>query len=51
MEFTQNHMQEWLSNFIIMQELYPLFTYTGLGFCALIALSWGISLFDKTGEV
>ena len=27
---------------------YDLFTYTGLGFCALIALSWAISLLDKT---
>ena len=33
-----------------MAELYPLFTYTGLGFCALIALSWGISTFDKIDD-
>ena len=26
---------------------YDLFTYTGLGFCVLIALSWGISTLDK----
>ena len=35
---------------ILMVELYPLFTYTGLGFCVLIGLSWAISLLDKTGE-
>jgi len=46
-----------ISNFVkkleetLMAELYPLFTYTGLGFCVLIGLSWGISLFDKSGEV
>ena len=33
-----------------MTELYPLFTYTGIGFCVLIAASWAISKFDKTGE-
>ena len=29
---------------------YDLFTYTGLGFCVLIGLSWAISLLDKTEQ-
>ena len=43
----QSHIQPYYSEDLQMNELYPLFTYTGIGFCALIALSWGISLFDK----
>ena len=29
---------------------YDLFTYTGLGFCVLIGLSWAISLLDKSDQ-
>ena len=35
---------------ILMAELYPAFTYSGIFFVALIGVSWAISLLDKSGK-